>query len=456
MNFTPPYPKPHSNKSSLLLRFLRGWNSWIDVLFERSYSMKMGSISQFGMKIFMLNDTKWVPGILADAKRYPKHALMHRMLEPLLGESIFTTNGEVWERQRRLMEPAFSAARLKLVFSLMHQSTANMLDRLDHVADGNSYEVDEEMTYVTADIIFRTILSQDLTENEAREIYAAFTEFQGHAQRAAILMIYRLPPFLWTRASRRSAKRIRSILSGIIERRCADRDAGKSAEYRDILGGMMEVSDPETGDRFSFPELVDQVCMLFLAGHETSASALTWALYLLSNCPHLQERICQEIRETVGDRDFEMSDMKALPTVGNVFREALRLYPPVGFFVREATQLQCIRDKDVAAGSPILISPWLLHRHRAIWERPDEFDPDRFDSESGKEAARCAYIPFSKGPRVCIGAAFATQEAVLILASIVRRYHIEPDRTHVPRVVGRVAIRSGNGVRIKLRRRDAS
>lgn len=454
MNFTPPYPKPHSNKSSLLLRFLRGWNSWIDVLFERSYSMKMGSISQFGMKIFMLNDTKWVPGILADAKRYPKHALMHRMLEPLLGESIFTTNGEVWERQRRLMEPAFSAARLKLVFSLMRESTGNMLGRLDTVADGSSYEVDEEMTYVTADIIFRTILSQDLSEGEAKEIYTAFTEFQGHAQRAAILMIYRLPPFLWTRASRRSARRIRAILSGIIERRCAERDRGRPGAYRDILGGMMDVSDPHSGDRFSFAELVDQVCMLFLAGHETSASALTWALYLLSNCPHLQERICQEIRENVGEREFEMSDMKALPTIGNVFREVLRLYPPVGFFVREAMQSQCIRDKDVAAGSPILISPWLLHRHRQIWERPDEFDPDRFDTEAGKEAARCAYIPFSKGPRVCIGAAFATQEAVLILASIVRRYRIEPDTSHVPRVVGRVTIRSGNGVRVKLKRRE--
>lgn len=198
---------------------------------------------------------------------------------------------------------------------------------------------------------------------------------------------------------------------------------------------------------------MDQVCTLFLAGHETSASSLTWALYLLSQCPHLQDKIVAEIEAVVGDREFVAGDIKDLPALGNVFRETLRLYPPVGFFVREATQSQCIRKKDVKAGSPILISPWLLHRHRTLWERPDDFAPERFETEAGKASAKCAYIPFSKGPRVCIGAAYATQEAVLILASIVRRYRVDADPMHVPKVVGRVTVRSGNGVRVRLHRR---
>lgn len=453
MNFQPPYPKPHVRKSSFLLRFLRGWNSWIDVLFERSYSMKMGKISQPGMDIYMVNDADWVRRILGDTQEYPKHQLMHRMLEPLLGSSIFTTNGTTWERQRRLVEPAFAQARLKLVFSLMAESVAGMTKRLDEAADGRSYEVDGEMTYVTADIIFRTILSENLEEAAAKEIYNAFLEFQHHAQRAMILMIYRLPPVFSRLASKRAAKKIRAILSDIIARRFAEREGGQAAPRHDILSGLMEARDPVTGDSFTYQELVDQVCMLFLAGHETSASALTWALYLISQCPHLQDRMLAEIHSEVGERDFELSDIKSLPSVGNVFRETLRLYPPVGFFVREAMQSQCIRDKNVKEGSPILISPWLLHRHRTLWERPDEFDPDRFDTHAGKESAKCAYIPFSKGPRVCIGAAYATQEAVLILASIVRRYRVEADPGHVPRVVGRVTIRSGNGVRVRLHRR---
>jgi cytochrome P450 len=218
MAFIPPYPKPHKTKSSFVLRFLRGWNSWLDVLFERSYKMKMGQIRQPGMDVYMVNDKDWVRTILGDTRTYPKHQLMHRMLEPLLGTSIFTTNGRVWERQRALVDQAFAQARLKLVFGLMADAVADMLRRMDQVADGRSIEIDGEMTYVTADIIFRTILSETLDEQSAKEIYDAFVEFQHHAQRAMILMIYRIPPyrkdpylpFTHHRASREGAGRAES------------------------------------------------------------------------------------------------------------------------------------------------------------------------------------------------------------------------------------------------------
>ncbi len=450
MNFTPPYPKPHKSKSSFFLRFLRGWNSWLDVLFERSYKMKMGHIRQPGMDIYMVNDKDWLRTILSDHRIYPKHPLMHRMLEPLLGNGIFTTNGKVWERQRALVDQAFAHARLKLVFGLMADAVGDMLARMDKVADGSSVEMDSEMTFVTADIIFRTILTETLDERSAKEIYDAFAEFQHHAQRALILMLYRLPPYFATRASQRAATRIRGALSKIIARRVAESQLPNPPVYSDILAGLMEARDPVSQDSFSYEELVDQVCVLFLAGHETSASALTWALYLVSHSPEMQQRMLEEIEREVGARPFEMSDMKSLSCVGDVFREALRLYPPVAFFAREATHEHCIRDKKVKPGAPIMIAPWLLHRHRDYWERPDEFDPTRFTTPEGKESAKCAYLPFSKGPRVCIGAAYATQEAVLILASIVRRFRVEPDKDHVPMPVGRVTVRSDNGVRVKL------
>jgi cytochrome P450 len=455
MNFVPPYPKPHKTKSSFFLRFLRGWNSWLDVLFERSYHMRMGQVSQPGMTLYMLNDPDEVRRILADNTEYPKHRLMYRMLEPLLGNSVFTTNGQTWERQRALVSSAFAAARLKLVFDLMAESAAGMLKRLDALADSGPFEADGEMTHVTADIIFRTILSKNLEESTAKTIYEAFNDYQQKAQRAMMLMIYRLPAFLATRASKQPAGRIRAVLAEVIARRLDERARGMPVPANDILAGLIEARDPVTGEGFSYEELVDQVCTMFLAGHETSASALTWSLYLISHSPELQRRMHEEVMAAVGHRAFELGDMKNLPTVGNVFREALRLYPPVGFFVREAARTHCIVDKNVSQGSPILISPWLLHRHRKLWDKPDEFDPDRFNTPEGKESAKCAYMPFSKGERVCIGAAYATQEAVLILASIVRRYRIEADVRHVPQPVGRLTIRSGNGVRIGLIRRDA-
>jgi cytochrome P450 len=159
----------------------------------------------------------------------------------------------------------------------------------------------------------------------------------------------------------------------------------------------------------------------------------------------------EEIQEHTAGGNLSFSAIRKLRLTSNVFREALRLYPPVGFFVREAAQDSTIRDKSVPAGSPVLISPWLIQRHRDLWERPDEFDPDRFDSTDGKESSKCAYLPFSAGPRVCVGMAFATQEALLILSSIVRRYKIEPVKSHEPRPVGRVTVRSDNGIRVRLK-----
>ena len=450
--FIPPYPKPHKTKSSFFLRFFRGWHSWLHVLFEKSYSMRMGEIRQPGGTVFMVNEPSWVRHILVgEARSFPKHDLMHQLLEPLLGVSIFTTNGAIWERQRRLVDQAFEQARLQLVFPAMQESVAALLLRLDKVADGRDFEVDGEMTYVTADVMFRTILSETLAEADAYSIYESFLLFQKHAQRASLLLMYRIWSWPARFACRKPAQMIRRILSEIIARRFEEVKQSGSSPKLDILNGLMQAVDPVAGDRFTYQETVDQVCMLFLAGHETSASALAWSLYLLSHRPDLQVRMREEIREHTIGGDLSFSAIRKLRLTSNVFREALRLYPPVGFFAREAVEDSRIRDKNVPAGSAVLISPWLIQRHRDLWERPDEFDPDRFDTLEGKESSKCAYLPFSAGPRVCVGMAFATQEAILILSSVVRRYQLEPVLSHEPKPVGRVTIRSDNGIRVRFK-----
>ena len=453
MAFTPPYPQPHKSKSSFFWRFIRGWHSWLHVLFEKSYSMKMGHVHQRGKDLYMVNEPSLVRRILVtEAGQYPKHELMHRLLEPLLGSSIFTTNGAVWERQRRLVDQALTQSRLETVFPPMLRAVNDMLSRLDTVANGTTHEVDAEMTYITADVMFRTILSEPLEQTDAHSIYSAFLSFQNHAQRAAILLMYRLPAFFPRRACNKAAVQIRSILAPIVLRRF---EALKRGEIlpKDILSGLMEAVDPVTQDKFDYNEAVDQVCMLFLAGHETSASALSWSLYLISHSPKIQARMVEEIATHIGERDFLYGDTRKLRLVWNVFREALRLYPPVGFIAREAAQTHEMRDKEIKKGCPVLVSPWLMHRHREHWEQPDAFDPDRFDSQQGKESARCSFIPFSAGPRVCPGAAFATQEAVLVLAAIVRRFRLVADSKHEPQPVGRVTIRSANGIRVCLEKR---
>lgn len=456
--FCPVYPKPLKTKASLLATFLRGRRSWLDVLFERSYRMKMGHTKLPGLELFMVNEPSLVRRVLIEqAEKFPKHKLLGRILEPLLGESIFTTNGEVWKRQRRMLDVAFEQARLKTVFPLMNAAAVAMQERLDRLEDGAVYDVDVEMTHVTADIIFRTILSVPLEGEDARKIFHAFVRFQEMAPRIVLPIIYRLPAWLspWLDAfkGKRAAQEIRGLLEGFIRTRYDANRSGDATVYQDILASLLTVCDTETGTRFEFDELVDQVAMLFLAGHETSASALTWALYLIAMSPDIQERMHAETVAVLGERDPEFSDTKTLELIWNVFRETLRLYPPVGFFAREAAETQPMRDKIVPAGASVVVSPWLIHRHRDLWERPDEFDPDRYSSDSAKESLKCAYLPFSLGPRVCIGAAFAMQEAVLILARLVRRYRFEALPGQEPQPVGRLTIRSENGMRLKIIKR---
>ncbi len=457
--FCPVYPKPLKNKASLLLMFFGKRRSWLDGLFERSYHMKMGQVNLPGLDLYMVNEPKLVRKVLIEeANQFPKHDMLGNMLKPLLGESIFTTNGAQWQRQRRMMGPAFEQTRLKTVFPLMKAAASAMQKRMDKLPDGAAYDVDVEMTHVTADIIFRTILSLPLEGDDARKIFHAFTRFQEMAPRLVLPVIFKLPrllsPWLAGYRSRRAAREIRGLLEKFIRVRYDAYQQGTPGDYQDILASLLEATDPETGMHFTFDELVDQVAMLFLAGHETSASALAWTLYLMAMSPEVQERMHQEATAILGDKEPEFSDMKKMELIWNVFRETLRLYPPVGFFVRQANEAQQMRSKALPEEATIVIAPWLIQRHRALWERPDEFDPDRYAAKSAKESLKCAYLPFGLGPRVCMGATFALQESSLILSTLVKHYRFDPLPGVTPDPVGRLTVRSENGMRLAVYKRS--
>jgi cytochrome P450 len=310
---------------------------------------------------------------------------------------------------------------------------------------------------VTADVIFRTIFSTPLDGQDAQSIFRAFAKYQAMAPRlilpAAFGVSWLVMP--WDRwRSRRAAREIRSRLENLVRPRYEAFRGGAAHPSVDILAAFLDARDPATNEPFGFDELVDQVAMLFLAGHETSASALTWASYLLAHSPEIQDRMHMEIQEALGDRVPTASDMKQLTLTWNVFKEALRLFPPVGFIAREAQESCPMRDKQVPRGATVVVAPWLIQRHRALWSSPDEFDPDRYAGDGSRESLRQGYLPFGMGPRVCMGAAFALQEAALILSTMVRNYRIEPVPGHVPMPVGRLTIRSANGLPLILRRRS--
>ncbi|HEB9339999.1 TPA: cytochrome P450 [Campylobacter coli] len=456
MSQCPFFPKPYKNKASMLLTFLLKRRSWLDGLYERSYKMQAGYVKMPNFDLYVINDTKEVKRMMVDeVKEFPKSAFLHELLSPLLGESIFTTNGEVWKKQRELLRPSFEMTRISKVFNLMSEAVSDMMKRFEKYPNGSIIEVDEAMTFITADVIFRTIMSSKLDEEQGKKILDAFVTFQEQSVHTAMRRMFRFPKWLsYVLGDRKRAKAgdvIRQVLSDIIKPRYDAVSSEKAQSFEDILGSLLLVVDAQTNQRFSFEEILDQVAMLFLAGHETTASSLTWTLYLLSLYPDEQEKAYKEIIQVLQGENIQISHLRQFKYLTNIFKESLRLYPPVGFFAREVKKDTKIRDKMVKKGSGVVVAPWLIHRHENFWAGPHEFRPSRFESEYKKDA----YLPFGAGERICIGQGFAMQEAILILASILRKYKLELEEGFIPDVVGRLTVRSANGMNIKFIKRES-
>jgi cytochrome P450 len=451
-----PMPKIRKTRPSPLTRIIEGRHSSLDVLFEKSYSMKMGEFSGARRKFYFLTQPEIVNRVLAsDVDLYPKSDLMGTILYQILGNGIFVSNGETWKKQRRMMNPAFDFARISEVFPLMMESANAMKARLDEVADGREVQIDFEMTHVTADIIFRTIFSEPLPREDAALIFNAFNHYQELAYIHGVWNMAGLPQALSIPRLRaiRHARNIRGPLARMVRKRFELLQTNPENPPQDILSSLIAARDAD-GTKFSEKELVDQIAVMFLAGHETSASALSWALYLISRDRDIQDRMHVETELAFGQEGgFAPRHFKFLKLTRDVFRETLRLYPPVSFVPRDVTIPEVMRGKSLKKGAAIFISLWLLHRHREIWKNPDTFDPDRFSRPDEKEAIRSAYMPFSHGPRVCLGASFALQESAIILSMITKHYEILPVESHVPKPVARLTLRSENGIRLLLKKR---
>lgn len=447
----PPRPPVWSERRLGWSAVFRMADSWLDVLTTRSYEMLMAHARLPGMRVFVINDPAWVERMLiTEPQHYPKHHQMHEALEPLIGSSPFTTNGALWQRQRAMLDQAFGHARLSRVFPLMQQACDDMLARLKP----GLLDVDAAMTHVTADIVFRTIFSQPLSGPQATRLFDAFTRYQQVSQRVVLLRLLRLPTWGLGRARQRHAGVIREFLAACVRERFARLSAEQEADGADILSGLRQARDPQDASALTETEVLDQICMLFLAGHETSASALGWCLYLLAEDAGLQQRLREEWQSVAGGAGLQAGDVRKLGRLNALFREVLRLYPPVGYFPREATRHELIRGAPVKPGDALLVMPWLLHRHRRFWTDPDAFEPGRFGPDGTSNHPRGSYLPFGMGARACIGAGFAQQEAALIMGKLLRHFELMPSGEPPPRVVGRLTVRSDKGIRVRLKARE--
>ena len=463
MAITPPWPKPLPYTANLLRRLARGWSSWFGLLNEWDFRISLGDLNLLGLRVFLVNDRALLRRVLVEeVEAFPKHPYTLWILEPLIGRGVFAVNGEEWALQRRLIDQAFQAAQLERVYPAMAAATEAMLERLGQEvsaqaepSQGCVIDLEGVMTWVTADVIVRTILSRPLEEGEAREVVAAFSKYQRRAARALVLRFLHLPRRWVQRWLRRDAAVIRSWIEAVIVQRLTAPDSGGD----DLLACLIEAVDPQTGHRFTLQELVDQVCVLFLAGHETSASALSSACWLLSLDPAVQQRLQQEVDALPAS--LMPLALRQMSYGAAVFQETLRLYPPLSFFIRERQgEATTLMASDVApsrcpVGSLLTLSPWVIHRHEQHWPQPHQFRPERFFAEEAsadeRRCSREAWLPYGMGPRKCPGAAFAQQEALLVLAEVLRRYQLlpAPERSE-PEWVGRLTLRSASGVWLRL------
>lgn len=457
MTREPVYPPPEPYTPNFLRRIRRGLYSWFGLLNEWDFRIPVGALRFMGLNLLLVNDPAAVRQVLvSEVEAFPKHPYTLWILEPLIGRAIFSVNGEEWAQQRRLLDQAFQVAQLQRVLPQMAAACQASLARLEAQVAGCSVDADAEMTLVTADVIVRTILSRPLQGAEAEAIFAAFTRYQKRAGVALMLRFLRLPRQRLQGYLATHAAPIRAWIAAEIDARLA---AG-SPLGDDLLAALIAARDPETGARFSREQLVDQVCFLFLAGHETSASALGMAVYLLGCFPEVQQRLRAEVLQVLGsragapDRPLGFEDLRQLSYGAAIFNETLRLYPPVSFFIREAQSNTELAGSRCPLRALVALSPWVIQRHEQHWSDPNAFRPERFLSDANADDRRWgrdAFLPYGLGPRKCPGAAFAQQEALLVLAELVRRFEVLPDPGHEPELVARLTLRSRNGIKVRLR-----
>lgn len=374
-----------------------------------------------------------------------KSVIYKQQLREYLGDGLLVSDGDHWKRQRKLAQPAFHTQRISAYADIMVQYTQDLLDTWQ---DGETRDIAVDMMRVTLWIVGKTLFDADLRHDSPRVGDALETLL--HTVTEDSKTIIRLPSWIPTPYRRRKAHAL-SDLNDITYRIIEERR--KAPDDRGDLLSMLMMSQDEDGQQMDDQQLRDETVTIVLAGHETTANALTWTLYLLSQNPAVESRLYDEIQRVLGDRPPQLADLRSLPYLEKVVKEGMRLYPPAWGIGRQSlTELE-LGGYRVPARSNLMIIPYLLHRDERWWDDPLTFNPDRWTPEMESALPKYAYMPFGGGPRICIGNSFAKMEAELLLASIVQRYRLTLKPGHPVEPEPLVTLRPKHGMQMTLHAR---
>ncbi len=450
--FIPRTPKRRTKPLSLLPFLWISWRDPIRMWSERHFNEpQLHGHSVLG-EILVVSHPEGVRHVLTEnASNYVKGDLQRRVLGPMLAEGLLLTEGDTWRRARRILAPLFTPAKMATLNARMAEVCHARVASWALSAHGRVLDIDSEMSGLTFDILSATMFSDELG-GEARGFERALNQFLANGARIDPLDVLGAPdwaPRLGRLASFRSARFFEQRVTRLVTDRRAHIEAGGQA-HDDLLSALLLARDENGGPGLSDEEVASNILTFILAGHETTARALGWTLHLLSRQPEHMARL-------QGEADaLDVSQPKwadSLPWTRAVLEETMRLFPPAPTMARTALADDEVGGQKIKAGATVIISPWILQRHKLLWDAPDAFRPERFLPENRKAVDRYAYIPFSAGPRVCIGAAFAIQEAMIALAAILRVAEVEAVTTAEPRPVHQITLRSSEPMRLRLRAR---
>ena len=384
---------------------------------ERVIRLSLGGNTQY--LIFRPEDAKHV---LQENNRNYGRAPAFRVLQLFLGDGLLTSEGDFWLRQRRLAQPAFHRQKLALLTETMIEESVAWVTHLREQATGNpSVNITQSFMDVTMRIVCRTLFGTDVQGHQLTGLSHALEQLNAIANKRIVGPV-RFP--LWVPTPDRltfirEAALVDKLIYGFIHQRRTE-----PVMHDDLLDMLLNAEDEETAERMSDRQLRDECVTLFAAGHETSAVAMGWTIYLLAQHPDVMIRLREEINTALGDGTPTPETLRSLPYTAQVIQESMRLYPPAWALSRRALADDQFGEFTVPAGSTVLLSPYLLHRDPVNWPDPDRFDPERFQPEKAKERHPYAYVPFGGGPRLCIGNQFALMEMQILLALFVRNFDV--------------------------------
>lgn len=404
----------------------------------------VASFRVFHIRCVLVNDPtliREVMGPLDDRMRKPWDV---RRLRLVLGSGLLTNEGGPWRRQRRLIQPAFSHERLVRYGEVMTEATDRALDAWP--GEGER-DVHDEMARVALAVAARSLFGSELAGRE-REVGAALGTFMDRFE-DIVMGAAPLPWWVPTPANlrvRRAVSRLRGTVQQLID------EAGPRAKERDDLLGWLLTARDDAGRPMDPVQVLDEVTTLLLAGHETTALALSWTLHLLAEHQEAQARVARELATALGDRAPTAADLGALPYLKQVVQESMRLYPPAWGIGRETTAPVELGGYRIPARTQIYLCQWVTHRDPRFFPEPERFRPERWSREG--DADRRAYFPFGGGPRNCIGAGFALMESHLVLGRLLQRFRFQPVAGHAIELQPAVTLRPRYGVRLRVERRD--